>query len=210
MLKCKNNFAKKSRTISLAAQGLKEAPAKVMEEAALALEAGLHGAVTIAQIQYLQGPRPERLGEITGRLRNSVVSKVDRTPDKIIGRAGSNLSYGGYHEFGFHGTETVKGHTRVVQQVSANGEVFDGRDQLKDRAGVLIGFKQGRKAASGPQRGGIVVVQYVKPHKRRVNYAGRPFLRPALLQALPMIVKRINDTIAQVQKEASAAGSGGE
>jgi phage gpG-like protein len=207
VLKCKNNFAKKSRTISLAAQGLKEAPEKVMEEAALALAAGLLGAISISQLQYLQGPRPERLGEITGRLRNSVVSKVDRTPDKITGRAGSNLSYAAFHEFGFHGVENVKGHTRVVQQVSANGEVFDGRDQLKDRAGVLIGFRQGRKAATGKQRGGIVVVQYVKPHRRRVDYPGRPYLRPALLQALPMIVKRINDAIAQVQKEASAAGN---
>jgi hypothetical protein len=104
-----------------------------------------------------------------------------------------------FHEFGFHGSENVKAHTRVVKQVSANGEVFDNRKLLKDRAGVLIGVKGSRKAAARRQMEGIVVVQYVRAHKRQLNYAGRPFVRPALQRALPVIVKRINKAIKDVQ-----------
>jgi len=51
---------------------------------------------------YLRGPRPERLGVKTGRLRNSISSKVAIEGGDIVGYVGTNVvSPGGFNYPGF-------------------------------------------------------------------------------------------------------------
>lgn len=52
----------------------------------------------------------------TGTLRRSITSKVVDTPAGPSGTVGTNLAYGAVHEFGFSGTQSVKGHMRMIKQ----------------------------------------------------------------------------------------------
>ena len=80
-------------------------------------------------------------------------------------QVGTNKEYAAYHEFGFHGVENVKAHTRkvasrdvvinVAKRSSKSGELYIGRE----------------KSAQG--------IAFVRAHDRRVNYGGHPFIRPA-------------------------------
>ena len=47
---------------------------------------------------YLSGPRPEKLGVVTGRLRSSIVFNVEDAEEIMI-RFGSNVEYAAIHEF---------------------------------------------------------------------------------------------------------------
>lgn len=51
----------------------------------------------------------------TGRLRRSVHHEVEVGPGSVIGRVGTNVSYGRIHEFG--GTVQIPAHARQVSQV---------------------------------------------------------------------------------------------
>ena len=52
----------------------------------------------------------------TGRLRRSITYKVDEQTGQIIGTVGTNVEYAARHEFGFHGTENVRAHLRMMKQ----------------------------------------------------------------------------------------------
>jgi hypothetical protein len=186
------------RNVALVISASEGLPERVMAAGSIGLARGLQGVVAISQREYLQGPRPGRLGERTARLRQSIVSKVERDGDRVIGVIGTNVSYGAFHEFGFHGVEQVRGHSRVVKTLSAAGAEVDTRRLFKDKAGVVIGFRESR--ASAARRGGQrTVTQYVKEHQRRVDYAGRPFVRPALLQGMPMVISEIRKELRGVK-----------
>ena len=53
-----------------------------------------------SQRQYLTGPRPERLGVVTGRLRRSINKRVTVTGSRIKAEIGTNVKYAPVHEFG--------------------------------------------------------------------------------------------------------------
>lgn len=55
----------------------------------------------------------------TGRLANSIMGTagVRRDGKDFVGFVGTNVFYGKAHEFGFHGTVEVKGHTRLQTMV---------------------------------------------------------------------------------------------
>lgn len=57
-------------------------------------------AIRTAKLNYLSGPRPEHLDVVTGRLRASVNSKVDKIKDGFQIRVGTDVPYGAIHEFG--------------------------------------------------------------------------------------------------------------
>jgi len=52
----------------------------------------------------------------TGRLRNSIHSKVEHTPNAIKGIVQTNVKYAAVHEYGFKGSVTVKAHLRTIKQ----------------------------------------------------------------------------------------------
>lgn len=57
---------------------------------------------------YLTGPRPERLGVVTGRLRSSVNVQVQKKDKEVIGVVGTNVFYGRIHELIGVGKSKIK------------------------------------------------------------------------------------------------------
>jgi phage gpG-like protein len=195
---------KGSRNVSNLIKGLSTADERLLQGAEQALNKGFLYAVGLAQTEGLSGPRPTKLDVVTTRLRNSITHKVWRTARGVTGSMGSNVKYGAYHEFGFRGVEQVKGHTRVVNQTNAKGEAVDTRRPIRDRAGVLIGYKESRRQAAAKQKAGTVGVQYVKAHPRRVNYAGRPYVRPALKKAQPVMRDLVKKKLEELKPHGNA------
>jgi hypothetical protein len=169
--------------------GLKTLDERVLQAAETGLARGLLLVVAKSQLEYLNGPRPGKIQSVTGRLRQSVTSNVTRSADRVIGRVGSAVKYAAFHEFGFHGVQNVKAHTRVVDQTFTDysDSVKGSRKSAVSDQGELLGFKESRKRAASRQRTGLVSVQFVKAHSRQVNYAGKPFVRPALEAMTPQI-----------------------
>lgn len=164
-----------------------------------ALQYGLVHAVGISMKEYLSGPRPTRLDVRSTRLRNSITHRVDRTAEGLDGRIGTNVTYARIHEMGFRGTVNVRAHTRIVEQQNAKGESFDGRESYRDANSQFIGFKSGsRRRSARQQKDGIVLVQFVRAHQRKLNYAGKPFLAPALEQATPILMDRLAAEISDI------------
>ncbi len=54
----------------------------------------------VSKKDYLTGPRPMKLGVITGRLRNSIKNAVKRLKAMLKGTLGTNVVYGPIHELG--------------------------------------------------------------------------------------------------------------
>jgi len=194
-------------------------PGRLDQELASGLQRGLLYAVGVAQRQYLSGPRPGKLDIVTRRLRDSIVSEVEvdkvligleysraggtqqrfSGSGNIVGRMGSNVQYAAYHEFGFHGTVNVKAHTRVTRQTVEVGkrgefgkdvELVDTRKTTKSKSGDA--YRESRKSASSRQKSGFVAVGFVKTHSRRVDYAGRPYVRPALEDSMNVISRELS------------------
>lgn len=66
--------------------------------------------------EFLTGPRPEKLGVKTGRLRSSIHGKATRDGANIEAVLGTNVKYAARWELGFTGTETVKAHHRFIKK----------------------------------------------------------------------------------------------
>ena len=175
----------------LVIESAKTLDARLLQACEIGLARGLQSVVTVAQLEYLSGPRPARIQSVTGSLRQRMTSRVSRAGNRVIGRVGNNVKYAAFHEFGFHGTQNVRAHSRVMDQVNAAGNPVDTRRAVRSDTGALLGFKESRKASTKFQKSGFVAVQYVRAHARRVNYAGKPFVRPALTQQIPVIRQEI-------------------
>lgn len=115
---------------------------------------------------YLTGPRPEKLGVKTGRLRSSITSSVKRDGDVVEITNGTNVVYAAVHELGFEGPVNVSAHQRTVKKVF-------GRDVA-------------------------ITTMAVGAHSRRMNIRKRPFLQPAMMDALPAFEKRISEILGAV------------
>lgn len=185
----------RSKNFAVVVRKLRGTDAAVLPAAAKALDRGLLEATGIIQMEFLQGPRPQKLGEVTGRLRNSISHDVELTEKGVVGRIGTNVVYGAYHEFGFKGTVQVRAHQRHIED--ANWTTAGGRRrQVKtDLAGNVIQIKR-ESIASAMRRGVSLVTQQVRAHSRRLDYAGRPYVRPGLAQALPRIQELVNAAIS--------------
>jgi HK97 gp10 family phage protein len=73
--------------------------------------------VGVVKTDYLSG---QSLKVKTGHLRGSINEKTTSTGDSVTAVVGPNMEkakYAAYHEFGFHGTETVKAHLRTITSV---------------------------------------------------------------------------------------------
>jgi hypothetical protein len=189
----------KSKNFAAVVRQLRGNDAAILPAAAQALNRGLLEATGVIQTEFLQGPRPSRLGEVTGRLRNSISHDVKITEKGVIGQIGTNVVYGAYHEFGFKGTVQVRAHERHVED--SNWTTAGGRRrQLKqDLAGNVIQIKR-ESIRSAMKRGVSFVVQQVRSHSRNINYAGRPYVRPGLYQVLPRIRELVNAEISAAMR----------
>lgn len=194
-------------------------PAAVDVACARGLARGLLYAVGLAQRNYLSGPRPQRLDVRTRRLRDSVTAEVEinrtvralewlrsggtsevRGDGQITGRIGTNVEYAAFHEFGFYGIVHVGAHSRVLSTSDVSGNKIDQRGRFVDRAGNFIGYKSshGKAAAKSSSKAAFVFQSQVKAYERHVNYAGRPYLRPALEAALPEIKQEVRNELRAI------------
>lgn len=173
------------------------------------LHRGLQAVSTTSQQRYLSGPRPRVLDVVTTRLRNSVAIKTKDDGTNITGRIGSNVSYAAFHEFGFRGTVNVAGHTRVTSVRSVRGKYSPHdlrmlRGPIQDKAGAIVGYKRTLKSAVGRAKTiRNVGIAFVKPHTRRVNYAGRPFIRPAIERERQTIINQVERGLETAVKQAN-------
>ena len=74
-----------------------------------AFRTGLEYILTRIKTGYLTGPRPEKLGVVTGRLRSSITYLLKSSPKRITAEVGTNVAYGVKHEYGLPGKEGGKG-----------------------------------------------------------------------------------------------------
>lgn len=123
-----------------------------------------------AQATYLTGPRPQRLGVRTNRLRSSLSAAPTLvTDDRITTAIGTNVRYAGAHERGFDGTVKVQAHTRTAtRHATVGGSALD----FDMRTGRIK--KRTKKITI---RG---TTHTVKEHSRHMVLPPRPFLAPSL------------------------------
>lgn len=172
-------------------------PERVQRASAVALTRGLEYARTISQREFLSGPRPARLDVVTTRLRQSIAINVRSTSRGIVGRIGSNVKYAAFHEFGLRGAVQVRGFTRHIQDANWQTEAGGRRTkEIRDRAGNVIGRKR-ESVEEATKRGVAFTSQFVGAHSRKVNYAGRPFIKPALEKARPVILATLKEELAK-------------
>jgi phage gpG-like protein len=187
---------------------LGEWDAGLMTRAARGLRRGLLHTAGKAQTSYLQGPRPKRLGEVTTALRRSITTRIVNQHHRITGYVGTNIPYAPFHEFGFQGEQKVSAHRRILK-VKAGGKAVNytragatsdkrlRRYQVRDSQGKIVGYKAGI-GEKLRERGVVSSEVEVKAHTRKLNYAGRPFLRPAVTESMPLIIAEIQKEIAAV------------
>ena len=129
---------------------------KTVESLALTLVASV-------QRSYLSG---QSLKVKTGTLRRSINEKTTTTETSVEAAVGPNMKeakYAAFHEFGYHGTESVREHLMLIKQ--AFGKPITPQQ-------VTVGA-----------------------HSRKVDYAGKPFMRPAFDAMRPQIVSEISRVV---------------
>jgi len=181
-------------------------PDRVLQAMRIGLERGLLGAVAVAQLEYLSGPRPEKLQAVSGRLRQNVSSQVEIKGDRVVGLIGANVPYAAFHEFGFHGSMNVRQHQRVTRVFAlATGADIEIRRQVISDRGDFLGFKESRgRALARLKRKGLTPgfnSVTVRAHSRKVNYAGRPFIQPALNKCMGPILDSIRAELQLVSNQ---------
>lgn len=195
----------KEKDFAVVLKGVSSLPAAVLQAGARGLARALLQTAGVVQNQYLTGPRPAHLAEVTGRLRKSITTEVTQTADNVIGKIGSNVPYAAFHEFGFVGVQNVRQHLRFSHAVNASGAPVEIRPRpIRDREGAIVGYKENfLRAAKRAGRAGQVSKIYainVRAHTRQINYAGRPFIFPALQQSWPLIVETVKTALAEAGK----------
>jgi phage gpG-like protein len=81
-----------------------------------ALRAAIQASVIDMEAQVKEKLSGEVLRVRTGRLRNSITSRVDEGGSQIIGTVGANTPYAAVHEYGFQGIVNVREHLRMITQ----------------------------------------------------------------------------------------------
>jgi phage gpG-like protein len=140
-----------------------------------AMPGGVHDSlvrrVTRLRLQ-LEGRVKDKLsGEVlqvrTGTLRRSITGEVLDSQTEVTGIVGTNVPYAAAHEYGFHGTETVKEHLRTITKA----------------------FGKEIKAGS--------VTFTVRSHSRKVDLPERSFLRSALAEMDEQIKTELAEAVRE-------------
>jgi phage gpG-like protein len=205
-------------------------PATVSQALRKGLAAGLVLIASRAQAGYLSGPRPGKLGVVSGRLRGSIATSIREDSTSFIGTVGTNLIYGRYHELGFHGVQNVKAFQRirgVILKTVAGKKVYGlgakvpsnltgntrynerilslhaaRGPRIDSRTGKVVGYRRSAALAAREllrkNPGLRLAFSDVKAHTRKVEYDGRPFLRPAIIDMQPQLTAEIQKALAQV------------
>lgn len=128
-------------------------------------------AVEIAKKEYLTGPRPERLGVGTGRLRSSLSSKVERDGSVIKTSVGTNVIYAAIHEKGGTVKPTVSDRMRKF----AWAMFFKTKDDKFKRLALT------------------------KKNRLTINIPARPFIQPSIEDAMPSFQENISRVLGALK-----------
>lgn len=190
---------------------LNAVPAAMRAGLLRSMRRGLEMIRTMSQREYLSGPRPSRLGVVTTRLRNSIATDVRDDGADITGRIGTNVAYGAYHEFGFRGTVNVRAHQRVVSVLKGGRRISTNtlRGAIREKGTrTIVGYKRSTADGLASKPGLVGNVVTVSAHKRTLHYAGRPFLRPAIMRCeskiAAMVDAELRDQVRRNQSGQSA------
>ncbi len=125
-------------------------------------------AVGTTQKDYLSGPRPTKLGTVTNRLRSSITTKTETSGNVIETSVGTNVKYAAIHEFG----------GQIQATPSMYGFFWAKFYESKD--------VKWKRMALGLKR------------KGHINIPARPFLRPGVMDSLPIYKRNIERVLAAV------------
>lgn len=137
------------------------------------LEFGIRAQAT-SKKDYLSGPRPDKLGVVTGRLRSSIALKFKKEENVSQIDLGSNVDYAPVHELGFTGTVSIRSFIRRIRSRDVKQKQFS----FKNKSGlktVMISKGTGT----------------VRAHTRNVNIKARPFLMPAVKDHLGWLIDNL-------------------
>jgi phage gpG-like protein len=138
---------------------------------------------------YLTGPRPEKLGVRTNRLRLSIRrSAAVIEGQSVTSTIGTNVEYAAIHEYGFTGSVDVKAHARAIVKTSGQETAkLDARGRLRRRTRTV-------RTQTGTAQ--------VRAHKRSMKMRARPFLSPS-------VADRADNYAQSVSRAIIAAWEGG-
>lgn len=143
------------------------------------------GATVRDRMSFPRGvpPTMEGLRVQTGHLRRSLRrSKAVVTANGAVSAIGSNVGYFGPHEFGFHGTVSVKSHERQLPKryLLTTGQTVDRK--TAGRAGFLT-RKGTLRAGLGQELPDRTVT--VRAHSREANVPARQMVRRTVAARMP-------------------------
>ena len=128
----------------------------------------------------------------TNRLRNSInAASLFGDSNTIAARVGTNVEYGAFWEYGFSGTESVRGFMRRNRGSMMAAESFS----RSLRGMGLKGLRKSERLAYARTAGGGA--SYVRPFTRHINIAPRSFLRSALADMAEEIKEGLTQAVAQ-------------
>ena len=127
-----------------------------------------------AKANYLSGPRPDRLGVQTGRLRRSIATPPPKvTPTGVEGEVGTNVVYAAIHEFG----GTIRPKTSQYLAIPAKGVKGSPRDFADTFVRESKTGSGNKVILQGDGSGGVKLLFTLVDE---VTIPARPFLNPAL------------------------------
>lgn len=146
---------------------------------------------TIAHIDlnYLRGPRPQKLGVVSTRLSRSLNAPPSRTTTTTVESSiGTNVEYAGVHEYGFDGQVTVRPHTRKDRRF----DVLRTVEQSQPEVSLKTGRIRRRKVKTELAAQGFVTV---RQHTRQMHMPARPFLEPGIRDRLSAYGTAVSEAI---------------
>ncbi len=170
---------------------LKQAPAAARRELLRTIDR--ENQVTVGQIQQRRLSRrgPDTLGVITNRLRGSInATKAQLGSDGgIYSGMGTNVVYGGIHEFGFQGGVTVRAHTRRIHEFvegTAQPAIFN------PKSGKIAPANRGVRVETG-------TVQ-VRSHTRNIKVPARAYIRRTIEERVGAYQVAISSTVTRLMQ----------
>jgi hypothetical protein len=140
-------------------------PLTIQSSVLRALKAGMKTAEGAAQSRHMSGPRPGKLGVVTGLLRSRVWGYAASPPDPsiyAIGILSNDVLYAPTHEYG-----------ATISHPGVSGKTMRFRDRDDNNK--------------------FVFTKRVRPHF--IKIPARPFLTPGLEESIPEITSLIQSAI---------------
>ncbi len=126
-----------------------------------------------AKKDYLTGPHPEKLGVGTGRLRSSITNRITQEGDVTTVAVGTKVKYAAIHELGGHSVVPITPNSRKAFWA----KFFETGDEK---------FKW---------------MALTKKTRFDIRIPARPFLQPAVRDAMPAFESRLKKILGQLSFE---------